>query len=98
MLNFEKLANEMQIKVCSAHLTIRDRRTGETFVMDFYRPGDRFPMEAVDAELSSYGYEIVNWAKPDPTTANIDWSVIYHSINRHDFTLPPVEERARREA
>ena len=51
MLDFEKLANMMEIRVASAHLTIKDRRTGETFVMDFYRPGSKFPLDAVSEEL-----------------------------------------------
>ena len=93
MLDFEKLANMMEIRVASAHLTIKDRRTGETFVMDFYRPSSKFPLDAVSEELEKFGYEVVTWALPDPPKALIDWSVVYHAINRIDLSVPPVEER-----
>ena len=93
MFDFDKMANTMEIRVASAHLTIRDRRTGEQFVMDFYRPGSKFPLEAVANELEKYGYEIATWALPDPPKALIDWGVVYHAINRIDLSVPPVEER-----
>lgn len=97
MFDLERMAKESRIAVSCAKLTLKDLRTGEKQDVIFYRPGNVFPLDAVQKELAAYGYQVDLWAMPDPSRAVIDWELVYNSINRMDLSAAAIEERCIKE-
>lgn len=97
MFDLERMSKECKIAVSSAKLTVKDLRTGEKQEVMFYRPGNVFPLEAVQKELAEYGFQVDLWALPDPNKAVIDWQLVYNSINRLDLSAATIEERCIKE-
>lgn len=72
--NFAAVAKAM---VNVTDVTIQDTRTGETMKRTFYRPGKRFPFEAVSKELAEYGYRILAIGETAVVDGQISWSNVF---------------------
>ena len=80
-MNLDQFQRETEIMVVKATLTILDRRTGAIENRDFYRFGQRFPIEHVSKELGQYGYDVIGWSDADYAEGALDYEVLYASLN-----------------
>lgn len=56
---------------------IQDARTGEITKHTFYRPGKRFPIEAIGNTLAEYGYKLVGYADPIVIEGRMPWNEVF---------------------
>jgi len=80
MTKFEKFQKEMDVMIVKATLTIIDRRTGAIGTKEFYRFGQRFPIEAVGKELGKYGYDILGYSAEDYAEGTLDFEELFDAL------------------
>lgn len=76
-LDLDLYANEVDVQVCKATLTILDRRTGEMEDKVFYRFGGAFPFERVGKELAQFGYDVIGYKDSDIAVGVLNTKVVF---------------------
>ena len=79
-MNLDSFQHETEMMIVKATLTIIDRRTGEVENRDFYRFGQRFPIEQVGKQLSEYGYDVLGYTDATYTEGIIDFEMLFAGL------------------
>lgn len=80
MTTIEKFQKQTNIMIVKATLTIIDRRSGAVGTKEFYRFGQRFPIEMVEKELGKYGYDVLGYSAEDYVEGIIDYEKMFEYI------------------
>ena len=82
--NLKSYQHEMDVTITRTVLTIIDRRTGAIGTKEFYRFGERFPIETVGKTLAEYGYDVLGHSDDELVEGTLDLELMFASIKAEE--------------